>query len=969
MSLNDWLRHLDRYSPESSPDGGESTIWLPGVKKWPVPSGEARSTGTAVPEGEPQLLAWTIEASLLLEPVDALDYLLRLPHDDQPQRGFIVGGDLRFWQQVGLLAMNCLIEQRYIPALEQPSNRLMAFWQPRLDGDHLKQLADAMPPICRTCVSHPDQAQPPLDLIEDFLNATVDSFIREAYQGKREPSSRWLKALTGKNRQVGGAAKENRQLYEAWQQWRGVSLDEALGNLQVCFRLEEPEVDDQGWYLAYLLRAADDPGLLIEAETVWSSSRRTLRVMERHFDNPQEKLLAALGLASRLFPPIERSLRGSQPVGVTLTHDEVYQFLTEIQPLLESNRFAVMVPDWWKRAARLKARVKLEAQEAGSSGLLNFDSLVRYRWEISLGGETISRDEFEELVALKQPMVRFKGQWITLDPAQVEAALQFFENDGGEGELGMLDALRLTADDSQATVEGLEVEAVDVSGWLNDLLAGLRDPALLELPSIPENLDATLRPYQQRGFGWLVQMRRVGLGACLADDMGLGKTLQTITLWLHERSGNGVKPPALVVCPTSVVGNWRHEINRFAPSLRVMVHHGPDRLQADAFAEEARKYDVVLTSYALLSRDRETLTGLIWAEVVLDEAQNIKNPSTKQTQAARALKADHRIALTGTPVENRLGELWSIIQFLNPGYLGSRQAFRSQFGIPIERYGDQEMASTLRRLVAPIILRRVKTDPTVIADLPEKFENKTYCTLTSEQATLYEAVVREELELLQAAEDDMSRRGAVLRMLTRLKQVCNHPAHFLKESGGQLAGRSGKLARLVEMLEEVIDRGERALIFTQYAEMGSLLQPHLASAFGAEVLYLHGGTPAKKRQEMIEKFQLDYGPPVFILSLKAGGTGLNLTSANHVFHYDRWYNPAVENQATDRAFRIGQTKDVQVHKFICLGTLEERIDELIERKLALAESVVGVGENWLTEMSTADLRDLVSLRREVVEEG
>jgi len=400
-----------------------------------------------------------------------------------------------------------------------------------------------------------------------------------------------------------------------------------------------------------------------------------------------------------------------------------------------------------------------------------------------------------------------------------------------------------------------------------------------------------------------------------------------------------------------------------------MAHHGPDRLQGEAFAEEAAHTDVVLTSYALLSRDRETLAGVDWAEIVLDEAQNIKNPSTKQAQAARALTAEHRIALTGTPVENRLGELWSIFQFLNPGYLGSREAFRSQFGIPIERYGDKEMAATLRRLVTPIILRRVKTDPKVIADLPDKFENKTYCTLTPEQATLYEAVVREEIELLEATEDDMSRRGAVLRMLIRLKQVCNHPAHFLKESGDHLAGRSGKLDRLGEMLEEVLDRGDRALIFTQYAEMGKLLQPYLVSTFGTEALYLHGGTPTKKRQEMIEKFQSDYGPPVFILSLKAGGTGLNLTRANHVFHYDRWYNPAVENQATDRAFRIGQTKDVQVHKFICLGTLEERIDRLIEQKLALAESIVGAGESWLTEMSTADLRELVSLRREVVEEG
>jgi len=358
---------------------------------------------------------------------------------------------------------------------------------------------------------------------------------------------------------------------------------------------------------------------------------------------------------------------------------------------------------------------------------------------------------------------------------------------------------------------------------------------------------------------------------------------------------------------------------------------------------------------------------------VLDEAQNIKNPSTKQAQAARTLSADYRIALTGTPIENRLSELWSISQFINPGYLGSQQAFHSSFTIPIERYNNTEAAERLRQLVNPFVLRRVKTDPNVISDLPEKFENKVYCTLTKEQATLYEAVVQEELEAIQSAEDTIHRQGSVLRMLTRLKQVCNHPAHFLKETGqdapADLKGRSGKLSRLSEMLEEAIEAGDSALIFTQYAQMGHLLQPYLEDTLGGEVLFLYGGTPSQQREEMIQRFQAPQGPSIFILSLKAGGTGLNLTRANHVFHFDRWYNPAVENQATDRAFRIGQTKDVQVHKYICLGTLEERIDEMIEHKKALADSIVGTGENWISEMSDAELRDLVALRRETVEEG
>jgi SNF2 family DNA or RNA helicase len=465
-------------------------------------------------------------------------------------------------------------------------------------------------------------------------------------------------------------------------------------------------------------------------------------------------------------------------------------------------------------------------------------------------------------------------------------------------------------------------------------------------------------------------MQQLGLGACLADDMGLGKTITAITLWLHQKANDQLDRPALLVCPTSVVGNWRHELTRFAPDLRVFIHHGADRLSGEVFTDAVKETDVVLTSYALLTRDVETLKTIRWSSVTLDEAQNIKNAETKQAQAARVLEADFRMALTGTPVENRLTELWSILTFLNSGYLGSRESFRSQFSLPIERYRDAEAAARLKSLTAPLILRRLKTDPKIIDDLPEKFENKVFCSLTAEQATLYEAVVREEIEAIENAESAMDRRGAVLRMLIRLKQICNHPAQFLKEGHGQalLSGRSGKLSRLTDMLEEVNSTGDRALIFTQYAEMGTYLQSYLQEQSGGEVLFLHGGTPAKRREAMVQHFQSPNGPPLFILSLKAGGTGLNLTHANHVFHYDRWYNPAVENQATDRAFRIGQTRNVQVHKFICLGTLEERIDEMIQSKKNLAEQIIGEGEGWISEMSTDELRALVTLRREMVEQ-
>lgn len=652
-----------------------------------------------------------------------------------------------------------------------------------------------------------------------------------------------------------------------------------------------------------------------------------------------------------------------------MTAQEAYQFLSDAARDLEDEGVIVLVPDWWARRDKLRARAEIRPFDE-ALGFLGSDKLFEYKWQVALGDTTFEREDFEELVALKQPLVAYKGKWIALEPKQIEAARAFFEKQPDDGEVGLLDALRIEAGLAEAqkeAPEGIEVEAPAIAAQVADILKRMRNPERTKVVYIPKRmgLEAELRPYQKKGLSWLVQMREMGLGACLADDMGLGKTIQAIALWLYERHKLDVNGSALVVCPTSVLGNWAHEIKRFAPALTVMKHHGPDRLKDGAFADAASGVDVVLTSYPLLSRDSDTLQSVKWASVTLDEAQNIKNPSTKQAQAARALKAEHRLALTGTPIENRLRELWSIFQFLNPGYLGSRRAFTRSFATPIEKHNDEEAAQTLRKLIAPFILRRVKTDPKVIKDLPDKFENKVYCTLTVEQATLYEAIVRAEMEAVENAESEMSRRGAVLRMLVRLKQVCNHPEQFLKE-GGRLRGRSGKLDRLMEMLEEARENGERALVFTQYAQMGRLLDKHITKMLGEKILYLHGGTPSVERAAMIDRFQQEDGPFVFVLSLRAGGTGLNLTAATQVFHYDRWYNPAVEEQATDRAHRIGQTDIVEVHKFICLGTLEERIDELIERKKGIADQIIGGGESWLTELDSRELNELVMLREEAL---
>jgi non-specific serine/threonine protein kinase len=416
----------------------------------------------------------------------------------------------------------------------------------------------------------------------------------------------------------------------------------------------------------------------------------------------------------------------------------------------------------------------------------------------------------------------------------------------------------------------------------------------------------------------------------------------------------------------SVVGNWQREAARFAPGLRVHVHHGGERLGGRALRRAVRDSDLVVTTYALAARDREELDAVEWGRVVLDEAQNIKNSAAKQTQAVRSLRAPRRIALTGTPVENRLAELWSILEFLNPGLLGSGAEFRRSFAVPIERFRDADRAAQLRRLTGPFILRRLKTDRSIIRDLPAKNEMKVFCNLTREQATLYQAVVDEMMQRVEASAG-IERRGLVLTTLLRLKQVCNHPAQLLKD-GSAVPGRSGKLLRLEETLEEVLEVGDRALVFTQFAEMGHMLRGHLEERFGREVPFLYGGTSKTARDALVERFQAPDGPPVLLVSLKAGGTGLNLTAANHVIHFDRWWNPAVEDQATDRAFRIGQRRDVQVRKLVCAGTLEERIDAMIEEKKALAESVLGAGEAWLTELSTAELRRVIALAADAVAE-
>ena len=740
-----------------------------------------------------------------------------------------------------------------------------------------------------------------------------------------------------------------------------------------------PDPATAPWLLEFGLQATREPSVVADAADVWTGGGATA-ALGRFVESPQQALLAELGRAQRLLPAVGRALRGARPTALELDPAGAHDFLTTGAATLAAAGFAVELPGWWGRpAARLGARLTAgtPAQPgivAGTS-VLGQAAVVDYRWQVALGDHTLTEDELTALAALQQPLIRLRGQWVEVDASALARALTAMQRDGsGQMSVGELFA---ALGSGEAGPGGLPVLDVEAEGWLGDLLSGAAERRI-EPVAVPASFRGQLRPYQERGLAWLTFLDRLGLGAVLADDMGLGKTVQLLALLAGDlepaadagaTTGNaGDVGPTLLVCPMSLVGNWQREATKFAPSLRVHVHHGSDRAKGEAFASAVAASDLVVTTYAIAARDAEQLGAVHWRRVVLDEAQAVKNAATRQAQAVRALPAVHRIAVTGTPVENRLADLWSIMEFANPGILGGATAFKQRYAVPIERHGDDAAAARLRTLTQPFVLRRLKTDRSIISDLPEKLEMEVFCSLTAEQAALYQAVVDDMLDRIENSEG-IERRGLVLATMTRLKQVCNHPAQVLRD-GSRLAGRSGKLARVEETLEEVLAAGEKALLFTQFAEFGGMLRAHLSATFGREVLFLHGGVAKADRDTMVARFQSpDAGSPaIFVLSLKAGGTGLNLTAANHVLHVDRWWNPAVEDQATDRAFRIGQTRAVQVRKLVVAGTLEERIAAMIADKRGLAARIVGTGEGWLTELSTEQLRDLLRLDTSAVAE-
>jgi hypothetical protein len=840
----------------------------------------------------------------------------------------------------------------------------------------LRELAASFPPAAHALAvpgSRPMRIRSPESLIRALWDAIADTLVRTAAAPRTvastafaalEPTpvtdlAEWLADTTGglsAGARLGlriEAVPASPELIDAWDDaWDSEDAPEHAGAELGAVDPGEPALGtmDRGdpagnapaFRLALQLRSTADPSLIVDAAALWDQPES---VLARFGTQAETDLLLALRRGAAVWPPLAPLLMQASPSLLALDDDAVTSLLGPSAEELAGAGLEVLWPSSLL-ADGLKLRaVATPSPEKLTDAGLGLDALLEFRWQLTLGGEALDADEIAELAEAKRPLIRLRGRWVTLDPVLLEKLRR-----PPRVRMRVMEALGAVLAGS-AEIEG-ETVTVIAAGGLADLAD--RVTSIASAPAelgAPPGLVAALRPYQQRGVAWLAAMCDAGFGGCLADDMGLGKTIQVIALHLHRRVAKA--GPTLVVCPASLLGTWEREVHRFAPGVPVRRYHGGGRHLRDVAQDE-----IVLVTYGVVLRDSAELSGVGWGLVVADEAQHAKNPLSRTARELRVLPAPARIALTGTPVENRLSDLWSILDWTTPGLLGHLEAFTSRVAIPVERYKDAEATARFARLVRPFLLRRRKSDPGIAPELPPKTETDRIVPLTAEQVTLYEAVVRETMEAI-ATKQGIERAGLVFKLLTALKQICNHPAQYLKQPG-PLPGRSGKLAAFDELADVILAGGESMLVFTQYTQMATLLQRHL-DARGIGSLFLHGGVPVRRREEMVEQFQAGQAP-VFLLSLKAGGTGLTLTRATHVLHYDRWWNPAVEDQATDRAYRIGQHRPVQVHRLIAEGTLEDRIASLLDKKRELADAVVGSGEGWIAELSDNELTELVSLR-------
>lgn len=935
---------------------------------------------------------------LVLDPAGAAQWLSRLPLSGHHPH---LGEELAWWSHLQRWVLSLIARGRWLPGLQESAGdppRLQAHWQPLLnredDRHRLEELAIRMPLVASCALpwreplgrrSHrmtrlrPDavKAANPIAcrrpgsqrlILSRIIQDLFDAELRRGFEpdpGGLDPLlAAWQRALAPGDAQVDLAAQDGERLAIAVHHWReGVAGQVAPA--RACLQLQTPPDGEELWPLSFALQAETDPSLMVPAAMAWSAGPKGLHLGEVVVDQPGELLLEGLGRALQVFEPLERGLESATPEGTMLTPAEAFVLVRTAARQLRDVGVGVQLPASLSGGLASRLGLSVRADLSSRSRGLTLGERLSWSWGLMVGGVTLNVKQLERLAAKRSPLVKHQGVWIELRPNDLRNAERFYS---ATPELSLDDALRLTANDGE-TLARLPVHRFEAGPRLQGVLEQYHQQKAPDPLAAPEGFHGQLRRYQERGLGWLAFLHRFDQGACLADDMGLGKTIQLLAFLQHLKAEQELRHPVLLVAPTSVLTNWRREAASFTPELVVREHYGPRRPSTPAALKKALKgADLVLTSYGLLQRDQSLLEQASWQGVVIDEAQAIKNAAAKQSQAARSLahagqENRFRIALTGTPVENRVSELWALMDFLNPRVLGDEAFFRQRYRMPIERYGDMASLRDLKARVGPFILRRLKTDRSIISDLPDKVELSEWVGLSGEQRKLYAKTVDNTLDAIARAPWGQ-RHGQVLGLLTRLKQICNHPALALKEQrpGDDFSARSAKLQRLEEILEEVLEAGDRALLFTQFAEWGHLLREHLQRRWREEVPFLHGGCSKRERQGMVDRFQEDpRGPQLFLLSLKAGGVGLNLTRANHVFHVDRWWNPAVENQATDRAYRIGQDKRVMVHKFITSGSVEEKIDRMIREKSNLAEEIVGSGEEWLGGLEVGQLRELVSL--------
>jgi superfamily II DNA or RNA helicase len=864
---------------------------------------------------------------------------------------------VRWFATVAELAERTVDAARVRPELHVAGAVHVARWtsvaEPALDAA-LEQLTAQMPAAC---------------LVEDvrsFFETVVDSCARrrlvdEAWRPPpplraRGPEYRaaqaTFRALASASGSVLYRTEDTPALADLRRTFQHLN-DRARGLPVVAaqLRLHLPDDADDPWVITLELVDADEPARGCTARDAADRTPLALDLAREHahLDGLEARVADA---GRRLAFRIEQlAPLGTDPTApIELTIDEIEAFLTEVPPVLDELGVRLLGPEQLVRA-RAGVRGAATPRDAPSSGRFSASALVQ--WDATVDDTPVDEAQLERAASAGSSLLHVNGRWIRLDERQVRTTLSRLQKHREEhSELDIGELVRLAAENADPLTR------IGGDQWISDLLAGLPDDKLTETHE-PPGFVGELRHYQRRGLSWMSFLGRVGLGGCLADDMGLGKTATALAHLATRSREMRPRKPHLVVCPLSVVHNWYAEAARFTPDLEVEIHHGGERARGTQAAAQLVPSDVVVTTYGLLARDIDSLGEVEWGTVILDEAQMVKNHATRAAKAVRRLSAEQKLALTGTPVENHLGELWSILDAVNPGLYGSAKSFSEKYAKPIQRNGDAAATAALRTLTQPFVLRRTKADKTLLPELPDKIEKIAWSALTREQATMYQAVVDDLLANAQAAEG-MKRRGLVLAALTRLKQICNHPAQAAGD-GSRIEGRSGKLARFDELVDELLEVGERALVFTQFREMGLILQRHLADRLRMDAPFLHGGVARAGREKMVRRFQDDEGAPLLLVSLKAGGTGLNLTAASQVIHYDRWWNPAVEDQATDRAWRLGQAHTVLVHKLVCEGTLEERIAQLIDDKRGLAASVLGTGEQWLTELSTDELRSLVSL--------